>query len=417
VAPCRQDGGAPELLRAGERDRSTARIQNVRKKPSKTNPEPRAVLMQNKNESLPVIDLLRGVSALGVVLHHSRVDLWVGFREIRANPDAYSGLDRALSWLSLPASQFGYLVMLFFVISGFCIHLPQAARDTPVQLRSYCLRRFFRIFPPYVAALVFCLLVEMAFRLSDQPRGSSAGIFVASFTMVQNYVFQGGQVPSNPSLWSIPVEVELYIVYPLLLAFLRARGWSMGAGLILTAMFSAVAMAFYAAGWSWPDTNFLKFWVLWWSGAWLAERWRKGELPAWGRFAWLCTGVVTASLLAGMHWNLDHAYMHFVWGAASFLLVWRCLYSPIKTLQHGSVRGSLMGFIVRIGVISYSLYLIHFPLLQLFGLLWRQCLGSKPSSFLIPLLGSILCIPIAWIFYRFIEKPSHLLGKQLARSN
>jgi peptidoglycan/LPS O-acetylase OafA/YrhL len=307
--------------------------------------------------------------------------------------------------------------MLFFVISGFCIHLPQAARDTPVQLRSYCLRRFFRIFPPYVATLVFCLLVEMAFRLSDQPRGSSAGIFVASFTMVQNYVFQGGQVPSNPSLWSIPVEVELYIAYPLLLAFLRARGWSMGAGLILTAMFSAVAMAFYAAGWSWPDTNFLKFWVLWWSGAWLAERWRKGELPAWGRFAWLCTGVVTASLLAGMHWNWDHAYLHFVWGAVSFLLLWRCLCGSKTNTPHSATGAWLAETGAKIGVISYSLYLIHFPVLQLLGLLWRQGFESKPSSFLIPVMGSVLCIPIAWFFYRFIEMPSHQLGKRLARSN
>ena len=304
---------------------STDKMQNVIKQVSQANPDPREVLPQGKHESLPAIDLLRGISALGVALYHSRVDIWAGFREIRATPETYSSLDRALSWLSLPASQFGYLVMLFFVISGFCIHLPQAARNTPIQLRTYCLRRFFRIFPPYAATLVFCLLVEMAFRLSGQPRGSSGGIFIASVAMVQNYVFQGGQMPSNPSLWSIPVEVELYIAYPLLLAFLRARGWSMGAGWALTAVFSAVAMAFYATGWSWPDTNFLKFWVLWWSGAWLAERWRKGDLPAWGRCAWLCTGVVAATLLAGMCGNWDHGYMHFVWGAVSFLLLWRCL--------------------------------------------------------------------------------------------
>lgn len=42
---------------------------------------------------LPAIDVLRGVAALGVAWFHSRVDLWVGFKAIHANPAAYSRLD------------------------------------------------------------------------------------------------------------------------------------------------------------------------------------------------------------------------------------------------------------------------------------------------------------------------------------
>ena len=97
--------------------------------------------------NIPAIDVLRGVAALGVAWFHSRVDLWVGFREINANPDGYSPIDRWLSLLSLPVSQLGSLVMLFFVLSGFCIHLPLAGKGRSPDLASYAIRRGFRLYP------------------------------------------------------------------------------------------------------------------------------------------------------------------------------------------------------------------------------------------------------------------------------
>ena len=375
-----------------------------------------SVSVPTNKVALPAIDLLRGISAFGVVLFHSRVDLWVGYREIHSAPDSYSSLDRALAWLGVPVSQFGYLVMLFFVISGFCIHLPLAGGADVLQLRSYALRRFFRIFPPYAAALLLCVLVELIFDLAGQSRGAGGGIFLASFAMIQNYLYHGGQVPSDPSLWSIPVEVELYVAYPVLLSFLRRKGWSMGAGWAVTAGFSMIALGFCAAGCSWPNTNFLKFWVLWWSGAWLAERWRTGTLPEWGGVAWMASGVTCACLLAGWHWGWESAYMHMVWGAVSFLTLWCCLCLPSSVAQ-GAFEKTWPGRAgVKIGIMSYSLYLIHFPVLQLLGMLWLWCMGSKPSSFLVAMAGSMLCIPLAWLFHRAIESPSHLLGKKCARS-
>jgi peptidoglycan/LPS O-acetylase OafA/YrhL len=65
--------------------------------------------------------------------YHSRVDLWVGFKAIQANPAEFTGFDRALSWFSLPISQMGSMVMLFFVLSGFCIHLPIAGKGRMID--------------------------------------------------------------------------------------------------------------------------------------------------------------------------------------------------------------------------------------------------------------------------------------------
>ena len=60
-----------------------------------------------KSMKLPAIDVLRGVAALGVAWYHSRVDLWVGFKPIQADPEAYSVFDWGLSFLSLPISHNG----------------------------------------------------------------------------------------------------------------------------------------------------------------------------------------------------------------------------------------------------------------------------------------------------------------------
>ena len=83
-----------------------------------------------KPSNLIVIDVMRGISALGVAWFHSRSDLWIGFKSINADRAAYSVFDRVLNFFSLPVSQMGGMVMLFFVLSGFCIHLPTARKKS-----------------------------------------------------------------------------------------------------------------------------------------------------------------------------------------------------------------------------------------------------------------------------------------------
>src|SRR5258708_4205637 len=98
---------------------------------------------------IPVIDYLRGIAAMGIAAYHVRVPLWTGWREIASAPEQFSLFDRCVAWLSIPAPFLGSLVMLFFVISGFCVHLPQAGAAAPLNVPRYVWRRFFRIYPPY----------------------------------------------------------------------------------------------------------------------------------------------------------------------------------------------------------------------------------------------------------------------------
>ena len=173
---------------------------------------------------ISAIDVLRGIAALGVAWFHSRVDLWVGFREIRANPDEYSALDRWLSMLSLPVSQLGSLVMLFFVLSGFCIHLPLAGKGRSPDLASYAIRRGFRIYPAYFATLVFCYLSAMILSLSlgtASGTGSESTKYVTSALMLKiGGIFWIEVFQSKPGSFLVPSLATLLVI-PLAWVFSR----------------------------------------------------------------------------------------------------------------------------------------------------------------------------------------------------
>lgn len=362
------------------------------------------------SESLAVIDYLRGLAALGVALFHVRVDLWVGWRAIQAHPEAYSLLERLLAWVAAPATILGQGVMLFFVISGFCIHFP-AATGKPQDWRVYAVRRALRIFPPYLAAVLLTVVVEWILVYYFHQPASPATLVWKSFFMLQNYGDVSGQLMSNPSLWSLPVEVELYLVYPFLLWLMMKfkLRWAWG----VTTIFSLAGLLAWYWGWKSATDNFAKYWVLWFAGAWLAQTWRTNTLPAWTQKHKFCLILFLLAASTGSWLLLTAPVLHFVWGAAYFLLVWGALAATKNGLK---IPVILACGLLGLGKISYSLYLIHFPVFRLMGACYEKASGHKPANFLIPLAALGIVTGIAWVFYKVIEEPSHRLARSLSKS-
>lgn len=352
------------------------------------------------------IDALRGIAALGVAWFHSRVDLWVGFKEIHANQSQYSLSDTYISYLSLPISLLGGMVMVFFMLRGFCIHLPNATKGAEPDWRSYTIRRALRIYPPYLLTLLVCLAISTAIT-ANKPDSYGYG---TSFLMMQNWLNKGAQIDINPSLWSIPIEVEFYIVYPLLFIVYRKLGGK-GAG-ILTLIFTLIGLGLWAFKSSIAMTTFFIYSGIWNTGAWLAEKYASGKAPQWkNSYAAIMLAILFAISYATIK-NLDNIFIDLGWALISyFLIIWAIGPGSNMNGKRAWVRA-----VVFTGTISYSLYLLHFPIFRLAGEAWVHHFGTKPASFAIPTLATILTIPMSYLMYKLIEEPSHRLARKFSRN-
>jgi peptidoglycan/LPS O-acetylase OafA/YrhL len=354
---------------------------------------------------LPSIDVLRGIAALGVAWYHSRVDLWLGFKALHSDPLIYSSFDRILGYFSLPISQMGGFVALFFILSGFCIHLPCAVKGTPPHWGGYAVRRFIRIYLPYLAAIAISFALYIIFFVVN--RAEEINIYKASVLLMQNWIFQGQNISINGSLWTIPVEIEAYIFYPLLLYVWRIHGDK--SFFVLTLIITSFGGILYLFALPIATKTFFIYGIMWASGAWLAEAYARRKLPQWTRLHFIAMFfLLTSSLLLGL-FRFDNLVTSYCWSFTFCLLM---IWALGPGSRYFDIRSWWLPPMVALGTISYSIYLIHFPLFKILALTWLSLFDSKPVSFLIPTFSTLLVIPFAWIFYHIIELPSHRLARE-----
>lgn len=379
---------------------------------------------------LQSIDALRGIAALGVVFYHA---------VLRTSDAVPNNLFRWPVKLLQFVSSFGYIgVFLFFVISGFCIHLQWAksrASQQPqsIQFGSFWRRRIRRLYPPYLIA--FALFMLMA--------ALTTGINVTHFfvyDVVMHLLMLHNLDPNtcysiNGVFWTLAIEEQLYLAYFLLL-FLRTR-WGWGPTLLVCA---AARVAWFMFGHAvWVTTGLgipvpegaASHWFTWALGAIAVEAaFGLVKLPKWCRNLWLGgAAIVLASassviLPATQKDTLPHdlawLLMHPAWGFGFFILVNRVVQTEqlwlAKLQEPGVITRAAMrvvGAAAFVGVFSYSLYLTHE--LVIMQSWWFVIQGFPPilNALLIVIPATVM---FAWVFYRFCEKPyMRKTAKQLER--
>ncbi len=382
----------------------------------------------NKSEPLiggrlQSIDALRGIAALGVVLYHA----------VLQTPNAVP--NNFFRWpvkLLQFVSSFGYIgVFLFFVISGFCIHLQwaksrAAGKPQSIQFGSFWRRRIRRLYPPYLIALALFLLMAAL----------SVGINVTHFfvyDVVMHLLMLHNLDPKtcysiNGVFWTLAIEEQLYLAYFLLL-FLRTR-WGWGPTLLLCAL-ARVGWFFFGHA-VWLTTGIgtpvpeaaASHWFTWALGA-VAVEAAVGlvQLPKWCRNLWIGSlAIVLASATSVLLpiWQKDTPLhdvawilMHPVWGLGFFILVNRAVQAERSWLarlpQPGVIAGRVRRIVPRmvavtasIGVFSYSLYLTHVLVIMQS---WRFVTWRLP-----PILNTLLIVvpatvAFAGLFFTFCERP------------
>jgi peptidoglycan/LPS O-acetylase OafA/YrhL len=367
--------------------------------------------MTSATTRLRSIDALRGIAALGVVFYHA-VD-----QTDKVVPGGVMKYPvRALQFLS----SFGYVgVFLFFVISGFCIHLQWARarannQETQIGFGAFWKRRIRRLYPPYLITIALFLLITAA----------SVGINFTHFfvyDVVLHLLMLHNLDPKtcysiNGVFWTLAIEEQLYLAYFVLL-FLRKRwGWPVTLTVCLAArlgwmLFSHIVWLKTGIGVPVPEAA-LSHWFTWALGAIAVEAWfGLVKLPKWTSNLTLgAVLIVGISILSNWlpyipketYWH-DFSWfvMHPIWSVGFFIVVNRTVLA-----EDGWVRNfklpTLISLFAMLGVFSYSIYLTHeLTIMQS----WRwidPSLWQSQNVILITIPATIL---FAWVFFWFCERP------------
>ena len=164
------------------------------------------------------LDLLRGLAILLVFVFHS-ISTAYGRDQLPWGP-WFRDFNVDRSFLLLLPATLRPGVEIFFVLSGFCIHLSFSRQP---QWWILFQKRFFRIYPPYLAALLFFAL---AYPITNLHFASwvDAAQFISHLTLLHNFDHRT-LYGINASFWSIAIQVQLYALYPLLIALAARFGW------------------------------------------------------------------------------------------------------------------------------------------------------------------------------------------------
>lgn len=344
---------------------------------------------------IPEIDGLRFVSIALVVLYHLG-----GYVALRGGFPAHGP---EAGFLFRIGARGHYGVPIFFVISGFVLGLPFAAQHLaagrPVRLRPYFVRRLTRLEPPYVLAmLALWPLVSIS---TGTSLSELLPHLLASLAYLHNIVYAHFST-INSVAWSLEIEVQFYVLAPLLAA--AAFRWRNAAlrrlGLLAV---SAVAIAvqlvllkeprihtlasyiqffllgflvadLYTTRWTRPSTRpgaWDALWLACWPAMWLA--WEAP--PAVGAFAF--PAVVLALFAASLRGRLSRRVLSNPW-------------------------------VVTIGGMCYTIYLLHYPLISVLGR-GVAALGVPANATLSLLLHCALVIPpllaVCAVYFALVERP------------
>ena len=364
---------------------------------------------------LPFLDLLRGVSVFFVFAYHALAEAftphtieWDGlFRDFGASGSLLATIPFQFGWMGVAS---------FFVVSGFCVHLSWL-RSGADGWKVFLGRRFLRIYPPYLAAL---LAVAMMFPLGLYPgeEAPSSANLLAHLSLLHN-LHPSTIYAYAVSFWSIAVEFQLYLLFPLVI--LAQRRWGWGATLVLLAILEvgarSAASASLVAGWDFPDVALdtpFAYWFSWSLGAFLADTLAQGRtvflerIPAW---PWLA--LVVASFFVLPLEPLDFTFASL----ATYALLGRQVRSG-GFAPRAWLAKLWAAHATRVGIVSFSVYLFHEPILKL-GMSGFDLLGAEHAH---PLLRLALCFcfwPISVmagnLSYKWLEAPSIALGRTFAK--
>jgi len=341
------------------------------------------------------LDGLRGLAALGVVVLH----VWMfSYGDLHHPPKHF--------W-DLVAGELRLGVQLFFVLSGYLVFRPFVAaaldgRPLP-DLKRYAVRRAGRILPAYWVALAGSFLL---LRHLDHPMQVQASTLPTFLLFAQNH-FDTTIKHLDPPMWTLAIEVSFYVAVPLagLLALRLGAHRARQAALCCMLIAAGVACVALSAERRWPETlstSLLLHLVEFGAGMGVAVALHR---RAPGR------AVAGLAALAGLLLVIANSYWHAnsvgeQWlrsdvGDAPGILGLALLVGALVARPQAG-RALAVGPARWLGLISYGMYLVHFPVIVGLRMTehWPETFGRQLAATL------ALTVPISVALWFGVERPA-----------
>jgi peptidoglycan/LPS O-acetylase OafA/YrhL len=344
---------------------------------------------------IPEVDGLRFVAISSVLLFHMLGELSLRSGRIIAVEPGYWWLERFIGNGTRG-------VNLFFVISGMILALPFARQyltgSKPVSLGKYYMRRVTRLEPPYIAAMILAAVL-----IGVYSHGVSAGFvahFLVSIFYQHNLVY--GQVSTvNVVAWSLEIEIQFYLLAPLVMQSFRIRP-------------------------KWLRRVLLLIGIL---GLALAERpfqtWPRVELSILFYLQYFLMGILIADVFVLELERMKSSWLWDIAGvAALFAIFWppgdtfwphALMPIPIAVLFFAAMRGYALRrvfsnrWIAVTGGMCYSIYLLHFIFIAVVFKVTRRAIMPDALFFVnytVQLLLTLVpAVAMCVVFFLLVERP------------
>lgn len=329
------------------------------------------------------IDGLRAIAVSAVVLFHAFPN---------ALPGGFAGVD------------------VFFVISGFLIStiLFTKLENGTFSYFDFYWRRIKRIFPALLLMMFATYIAALFFLLPDELRAlskhlSAGAIFTSNFRLWDEAGYFDVSSDKKPllHLWSLAIEEQFYIVWPVLLGFSFKRNWSFLktclAMLTVSLIFSLTIQKNY------PHMNFYSPMSRFWEiaiGAIIAYVMMKRKSSSTTTLHHLSSVCGLALIIFSILYLDKGKVFPGAWALVPTLGACLLIFAG----SHGFINRHFLTLkpMMWIGLISYPLYLWHWPLLSI-AHISRPDIPELPQTIVCALIA--LSIILAYLTYRFLEFP------------
>lgn len=319
--------------------------------------------------------------------------------------------------LKMPFAKSGLLgVTVFFVISGYLITgilINEIEESGGVDLKNFWLRRIRRLLPAVLSMAVVMIFVSAVVNRVVFTKGCNdllSAVFGYNnwwqiFRKVSYFENAGAPSPFT-HCWSLAIETQFYLIYPILLILLskaRNRGKVFATVTAVLAMISVVLMGVLYS----PDgdpsrvyygTDTRAFSLLIGALAAIQKEYHIIKVKLRGKL-WAVIGSISVLILIGMMMLISSYSSFLYYGGQAIVSVLAAFVVYAVTVSRSLLNIILDSSILKwIGDRSYSIYLWHYPIIVLMS-------GGKRAAWWIVILEVVLSVGFAELSYRFIETP------------